>query len=82
MRQAPAALTSEKPGAPCGCSGLPVPLAGQAAAPCGLPEEVVDHVEDFAGIDVDQQDVVIIADPLRARIGAGGRRYCQGSPIQ
>ena len=34
-----------------------------------LPEEVVDHVNDFAGVDVDQQHVVIITDPARARIG-------------
>src|SRR3712207_8253925 len=33
-----------------------------------LPEEVVDHVDDSARIDVDQQHVVIIADPLRAWI--------------
>ena len=34
-----------------------------------LPEEVVDHVDHFAGVDVDQQDVVIIAHPLGARRG-------------
>jgi hypothetical protein len=30
----------------------------------GLPEEVVDHVYDFTGVDIDQQDIVIIPNPL------------------
>ena len=32
-----------------------------------LPEEVVDRVDDLARIHVDQQRVVPVADPLRAR---------------
>src|SRR5436305_4408079 len=34
-----------------------------------LPEEVVDRVEHFSGVDVDEQHVVIIADPFGARFG-------------
>jgi len=30
-----------------------------------LPEEVVDHVDNLAGVNVDQQDIVVIAHPLR-----------------
>ena len=35
----------------------------------GLPEETVDHVDHFAAPGVDQQRVVIIADPARPGIG-------------
>jgi hypothetical protein len=58
-------LTREKPGA-LRAPGFPSLPEGAAF----LPEEVVDHVDHLAGIDVDQEDVVIIADPL----GAVGRR--------
>jgi hypothetical protein len=44
----------------------------------GLPEEVVDHVGDFAGVGVDQHHVVVIADPL---IGRVGRRQAIGPRI-
>src|SRR5690606_4148193 len=37
-------------------------LPGRSAGR-GLPEEVVDHVDDLAGVDVDQQDIVVIAYP-------------------
>ncbi|GAB5487168.1 MAG: hypothetical protein Pars2KO_07380 [Parasphingorhabdus sp.] len=33
-----------------------------------LPEEVVDHIDDFAGIGVDQKHIVIITDPACAAI--------------
>src|SRR5690606_41432357 len=36
-----------------------------------LPEEVVDHVHHFAGVDVHQQHVVVVADPA---IGTVDRR--------
>src|SRR5688500_3660429 len=35
-----------------------------------LPEEVLDHIDDMPAVDVDQQRIVIIADPA---IGAVGR---------
>src|SRR5690606_32627794 len=60
----PRALTSEKPGAAWHRAFL-LPREKK-----GLPEEIVDRVEYFAGIDVHQQHVVIVAHPLRAR----GRR--------
>src|SRR3546814_1602366 len=34
-----------------------------------LPEEIVDHVDHFARIGVDQKRVVIIADPARTAVG-------------
>lgn len=30
----------------------------------GLPEEVVDHVYDFTGVDIDKDDIVVIPNPL------------------
>jgi hypothetical protein len=34
-----------------------------------LPEEIVDHVDDFATIDVHQQCIIVIADPFVRTIG-------------
>src|SRR5690242_15129591 len=34
-----------------------------------LPEDVVDHVDDLAGIDIDEQRVVVIAHPAIRAIG-------------
>jgi hypothetical protein len=28
------------------------------------PEEIVDHIYDFAGVDIDKHDIVIIPNPL------------------
>src|SRR3954454_21105887 len=39
--------------------------------PLGLPEEVVDHVDDLAAPRVDEHGVVVITHPLRARRGEG-----------
>lgn len=31
--------------------------------PSMLPEEVIDHVHNFAAVDIDQQNVVIVSYP-------------------
>src|SRR4029079_2776102 len=56
------------------CQALPMQKKGAAVArdallqlTVDLPEEVVDDVDDFTGPGVDQDRVVIVADPPRAR---------------
>src|SRR5690606_37205258 len=36
-----------------------------------LPEEVVDHVDHLAAVDVHQQDVVVVADPAIRSVDFG-----------
>src|SRR4051812_45689363 len=46
-----------------------------------LPEEIRDHVHDFAGLDVDQQGVVPVTDPLRAGWRIGQRVHPRIDPV-
>src|SRR3989344_6899545 len=50
----------------------PAGLAQVAAcALLGLPEKIVDHINNLPGIDVHQQDIAIIADPAILAISRG-----------
>src|SRR5690606_29587770 len=61
----------------------PAPRREQGLCPAGpltpaegggagaLPEEVVDHVDHFAGVDVHQQRIVVVAHPAVRAVGIG-----------
>src|SRR4051812_28099984 len=46
-----------------------------------LPEEILDHVDDLAGVDVDQQRIIVVADPLRSRRRIGQRVHRRVDPV-
>ena len=48
---------------------MPATPLRPTARPARLPEEVVDHVDHLAGVDVHQQRVVIIAHPAVRAVG-------------